>query len=227
MATSAAQDLTVDAGTRRDRRRQRWAGCSLMLGAVTLAVAETLHPEVMGDGAPALARSFAATPPLWTAWSVLLMGTALLQLPGVLAWRNRVTVGKGAALVSAGTATTAAALVALFAFGQSHAQGVAYAGAAPIDPAVLDAFSRADGSAPLGIALVLALLGFHLGWPLTLLGLARAEAIPVPLALIGTAASIAAFLVDPLGHVAEAAAFVVLAATLVAISLPLFRSPES
>lgn len=226
MAT-ATEEVVVDRGAQRQLRRQRWGGCSLIVSAFTLATAEIIHPEVMGDGAPALALSFATTPQTWTAWSLLLMATAMLQLPGVLAWRGRVASGKGAGLVSAGTATLAAALVALFAFGQSHGQGVAYAGAQPVDPAVLDAFTRAESAAPLGLTLILALFGFHLGWPLVLLGLARAAAIPVPLAFIGSAAAVGSFFADPLGHVAESAAFVVLAVVLVASSLPLLRKPQA
>ncbi|TQN42504.1 hypothetical protein FHU33_1906 [Blastococcus colisei] len=94
------------------------------------------------------------------------MATSLLQLPGVLAWRARQVAGRGARFVGAAGLVLGGGLVALFAFGQSHGEGVALAGSEPIDPALQAAYTRSDSSAALGIGLLLALLGFHLGWAL-------------------------------------------------------------
>jgi hypothetical protein len=225
LTTPAAQDLDATAGAdaRRDRRR-RLAGVSLVLGAACLAAAEVVHPRG-GDGDPAaFARALADQPVRWTTWSLLIMATALLQLPAVLHWRGSVLAGPGARLTGIGGGVTAVALVALFAFGQSHGEGTAFAGRPPVDPAVIDAFVRADSAVSLGVMLLLALPGFHLGWPILLAGLARARAVPVPLAVVGGATALGSLVAAALGPVAETVVFVVLAATLAALGARLARS---
>jgi hypothetical protein len=214
---------TTPEGEARRRRRRRDAGVALVLGAICLAVAEVIHPRGGASDPAGYANALAAEPERWTAWSLLIMATAMLQLPAVLAWRAAVVAGPGVRLVAAGGGITAVALVALFAFGQSHGEGSAFAGTPPLDPAVVDAFTRADSAVSLGVMLLLALPGFHLGWPILLAGLARARAVPVPLAVVGGATALGSLVAAALGPVAETATFVVLAACLAALGAVLVR----
>lgn len=224
--TSTVHEAPTEATGRRGSRR-RSAGAALVLGAVCLGVAEVIHPRG-GDGDPAgFARALAEDSGRWTAWALLIMATALLQLPAVLAWRAAVTSGRGARLVGVGGGITATALVALFAFGQSHGEGAAFAGRPPVDPAVLDAFTRADSAVSLGVMILLALPGFHLGWPLLLAGLARAGVVPVSLAVVGAVTAAGSLVAAALGPVAETVTFVVLAAALAALGAHLARTPPS
>lgn len=220
-SSASVQDHEPAAPPRR-RDTRRLSGLALFAGALTLSVAETIHPEA-GDGPSAMAESFAALPGVWRTWGLLLMATALLLLPGVVALRSLVPEGPGRRLTVAGSLVTGAALVALFAFAQIHVQGVDLAGAAPVSPDVVEAFLRADAGIGIGVTAVLALLGFHLGWALLLAGLARARVVALPLAALGVAGALGSFFADPLGHLAESTAFYALAAAIVAAGWALVR----
>ena len=222
-----AQTVQLHEAHRR-RRRLRLAGLSMIVASIALAIAETLHPQVSGDGPGALASSMAATPRIWTLWAGLVMATALLQLPAIVAWRSQVITGPGSRWVGFGGGLTALAAVCLFAFGQLHLQAVAFAGSPPpVAPSVVAGFVRAEGSVAIGISVATALVGFHLGWALLLIGLARARLIPVPLAIVGAAAATGSFAADALGRVAEVTTFVVLAGALAAVGLRLINHTHS
>jgi hypothetical protein len=223
MLDTLSRPESDEAATRRLRRR-RLSGVALIAGAACLGVAEVIHPRGGAADPAGFARALADEPGRWTAWALLIMATALLQLPAVLWWRSTVVAGPGARLVSVGGGITAVALVALFAFGQSHGEGTAFAGPPPVDAAVLDAFARADSAISLGVMLLLALPGFHLGWPILLGGLARAGAVPVPLAVVGGVAAFGSLVAAALGPVPEATVFVVLAASFAALGAGLLRT---
>ena len=216
--SSVAQTAPVgpDAVVRRPlrSRRHRAAGIALGLGAFTMGVAETIHPRGGPDGPGGLLQAFAAAPGTWTAWALLLMATSLLQLPGVLAWRARRDTGRGARFVGAAGLVLAGGLVALFAFGQSHGEGVALAGSEPIDPALVAAYTRADSSAALGVGLVLALFGFHLGWALLFPALARAGVLSVPVACAGVIGALSPLPLSGVSSLAETIGFWLLAAVI-------------
>lgn len=205
-------------------RRHRAAAVSLVLGAAAMGIAETVHPRGGADGAAGLLREFAERPGTWILWSLLIMATALLQLPGVLAWRARVDAGRGSRLLGAGGLVLAGGLVALFGFGSSHGEGVALAGPLPIDPAVEEAYTRADQSVTVGLTIVIALLGFHLGWVLFLAGLARAGVLPWWVAAVGAVGSIGVLPFSGVWSAAETFGFWLLAAAIAWSAVALFRS---
>ena len=205
-------------------RRRRLAGSSAIVAAVSLAIAETIHPQVPGDGPGPLASSMAATPRIWTLWAGLVMATAILQLPAIVAWRSQAITGPGSRFIGLGGGLTALAAVCLFAFGQLHLQAVTFAGTPPVPPSVIAGFLRAEGSIAIGISVATALIGFHLGWALLLIGLARARLIPVPLAIVGAAAATGSFAANALGRVAEVTTFLVLAGALAAVGLRLIST---
>lgn len=207
------------AGTR-VARRQRWAGALLVLGGVTLAGAAIVQPRGSDEE---LAVSLAESSAAWTSWGLLIMATALLQLPAVVRLRGAITSGPGTRLTAFGGGLTAASLVALFAFGQSHAEGATMVGSPPVSPELLEAFARTDSAVSLGVTAVLALVGFHLGWPLLLAGLARAGALPPPLAIVGGLAVLLSFFGAALGPLGETALFVVAASSLAAVGLHVLR----
>lgn len=204
-------------------RRHRAAGIALVLGAVTMGVAETIHPRGGPDGPAGLLQAFAAEPGTWTTWALLLMATSLLQLPGVLAWRARQEAGPGARFVGAAGLVLGGGLVALFAFGQSHGEGVALAGSEPIDPALVAAYTRSDSSAALGVGLVLALFGFHLGWALLFPALARAGVLSVSVAGAGVIGALAPLPLSGISSLAETIGFWLLAAVIGWLGIRLFR----
>lgn len=213
-----------DDATRRRVRRRRWAGAMLVLGGVTLAAASIVQPR---GGDEVFAVSVAGSRAAWTSWGLLVMATALLQLPAVLGYRARVVTGRGVRLTAAGGTLTAASLVALFAFGQFHAEAAAMVGAPPVSQELLDAFARTDSAVSLGFTAVLALLGFHLGWPLLLTGLARAGQVPAPLAIVAGSAVFLSLFGAALGAAGETVLFVIAAASLAAVGLHLVRGPAT
>ena len=204
-------------------RRHRAAAIALGLGALTMGVAETIHPRGGADGPAGLLHAFAAEPGTWTAWALLLMATSLLQLPGILAWRARRDSGRGARFVGAAGLVLSGGLVALFAFGQSHGEGVALAGSEPIDPALVAAYTRSDSSAALGVGLVLALLGFHLGWALFFPALARAGVLSVPIASAGVIGAVAPLPLSGISSLGETIGFWLLAAVIGWLAVRLFQ----
>ncbi|SDR72555.1 hypothetical protein SAMN04488570_0168 [Nocardioides scoriae] len=220
--TSASADTPAagDPATTRVARRQQWAGVLLVLGGATLAAAAIVQPRGSDEE---LAVSLAESSAAWSSWGLLIMATALLQLPAVVMLRAAITSGPGVRLVAAGGGLTAASLVALFAFGQSHAEGATMVGSPPVSPELLEAFARTDSSVSLGVTAVLALIGFHLGWPLLLAGLARAGALPAPLAIVGGLAVLLSFFGAALGPLGEVALFVVAASSLAAVGLHVLR----
>ena len=221
---------TVDSGgpprsrPSRSVRRSRLAAVALALGALTMGVAETIHPRGGEDDPAGLLDAFAAAPTTWTVWALLLMATSLLQLPGVLAWRARLVSGRGAGFVGGSGLVLAGGLVALFAFGQSHGEGVALAGAPPIDPALAEAYTRSDSSLALGVGVVLALFGFHLGWALFPLALARAGVFPRWVAAIGVLGAVGPFFLSGVSSAGETVGFWLLAAVIGVVAAQLYRS---
>lgn len=200
-----------DRADRVRRSRRRTAGVLLVAAAVALAVAEVVHPR---GGPDVFAESLASAAGRWELWGSLIMVTGLLQLPAVVLLRAAVVTGPGRRLVAWGGGTTAVSLVALVGFGLAHAQGARMAGTAPVEPAVLDAFVRADDTVALGITAVLAIVGFHVGWPLLLVGLARARRAPWWLAGPGSAVVVSGFAGAALGPTGETALFLLTAVVL-------------
>lgn len=205
------EDAPTDAADRVRRGRRRAAGVLLVVAAAALAVAEVVHPR---GGPDVFAESLAAAAGRWELWGSLVMLTALLQLPAVVVLRGAVVSGPGRRLVAWGGGVTAVSLVALVGFGLAHAQGARMAGAAPVDPAVLDAFARADGTLALGVTAVLAIVGFHVGWPLLLVGLARAHRAPWWWAGPGAAVVVGGFVGAALGPTGETVLFLLTALVL-------------
>jgi hypothetical protein len=208
------------------------AGTAMLLGAACLAVAETVHVQVGGEwSVEAMLQSLADRPQRWLLWSLLLMAMALLLLPGVAVWRTRVAQSgrrRGRGLTTVGSVVLGAALVALFGFGASHAQGVAaVAGTSPVPPDVVAAFTRMDSSLGTGLEAGLALLGFHVGVPLLLCGLARAAVLPWSVAVVGSVAAVAAFVVGGLGWYVVVTTFLITAGVLAYLGLLLLRPFEA
>ncbi len=216
--TAPPVHTTSDTGTTPGRRRTTAAGVMLVLGGATLAASQVVQPR---GGDDEFAVSLAQSQDRWIAWGLLLMATALLQLPAVVSLLGRATTGRGARLVAAGGALTFASLVALFAFGQAHASLATLVGPEPVPAGVVDAFGRLDTSASLGIATLLGLFGFHLGWPLLLAGAACAGHVGRPLAVLGGASVFLSFFGAALGTVGEVALFVLAAACLSAVGVQL------
>lgn len=202
------------------RRRARTAGGLLVLGSATLAASQVVQPRG-GDGE--LAISLAENQGRWIAWGLLLMATSVLQLPAVVSLRSRATTGRGSRLSAVGGAVTVVSLVALFAFGQAHAELATLVGSTPVPPDVLEAFDRLDTSVSLGITTLVALFGFHLGWPLLLAGAARAGHVGKPLALLGVTSVFLSFFGAALGSAGEVALFLLAAACLGAVGVHLIR----
>ena len=219
--TTGARGDPADDRLRADhvrRARRRAAGVALVLGAATLAVAEVVHPR---GGPDVLAESLAAAAGRWELWGSLIMLTAVLQLPAVAVLRGAVVSGPGLRLVAWGGGVTAVSLVALVGFGLAHAQGARMAGTTPVDPALLDAFVRADGTVALGITAVLAIVGFHVGWPLLVVGLARAHRVPWWLAGPGAVVVVGAFVGAALGPAGETVLFLLIALALALLGVRL------
>lgn len=207
----------------------RLAGACMLLGAGCLVLAEAIHVQVGGQWSPeALVTSLASRPERWLLWSLLLMSMSLLVLPGVIAWRWRVRlsgVRRGQGLTTIGSTVLGAALVGMFGFGAMHAQNVAMLSEGTPVPAVLvEAFAVADGSVGVGVTAGLALLGFHVGVPVFLAGMARAGAIRWWVAALGGVAAIAAMFVGSLHWYLATGAFAVTAAVLGYLGLRLFTS---
>ncbi len=193
--------------------RRRLAGLLLIGGGIALAAAEIIHPR---GGHDVFAISLAESHQAWTAWGLLIMTTALLQLPAVVSFRSMVPTGKGARLTAVGGAILFVSLVALFAFGQAHAEAATLVGSPPVSADLLAAFTRSEGAVSLGVTAVLALFGFHLGWPLLFAGLARAGRLPKPLGIVGGASVFLSIFGAVLGPVGETALFVLVAACIAA-----------
>lgn len=194
------------------------AGTAMVLGAGCLAVGEAVHVEVAGGwSVQALLESFATYPGRWTVWALLLMLAGLLLLPGVVAWRYRIstTGGRGQRLTTVGAVIVGASLVGLVGFAASHADGVAVVGGQlPVPPDLLRAYEGMESSIGVMVTSGLTVLGFHLGMPLLLLGLARARALPWWLAITGSVAAVAALVVGELVWALGVVAFAVTAAVL-------------
>ena len=197
-----------------------------MAGAAALVVAEAIHPRGGGSGTAGLVRHLAAEPGRWTAWALLLMLAALLMLPGVAAWRHLVADGPGARLVAAGASTTGVALVGIFAFATFHGASVDIIGAAPASPEIVDHYVAAEDSLVLGLLVVVALFGFHLGWVVLFAGLSRAGRVSVLTGILGSSAALGSFLAGAVGPAAEVVAFAVLGAAIGVTGLAL-RSPRT
>ena len=189
--------------------RRRWAGLLLIGGGLALAAAEIIHPR---GGDDVFAVSIAESRQSWTAWGLLIMATALLQLPAVVSLRSMVSSGRGSRLTAIGGAVLFVSLVALFAFGQAHAEAATLVGPAPVSADLLEAFTRTESDVSLGVTAVLALFGFHLGWPLLFAGLARAGRLPKPLGIVGGASVFLSIFGAVLGPLGETALFVLAAA---------------
>ena len=196
--------------------RTRYAGFSLLVGAVLLGVTETVHPDVPGDDIESLLVYAARQPGSWTRWALLLMLTALLLLPGVVALPRRVH-GRGARLTVWGACVSAGGLVGLFAFAALNAQTVPLAGdRLPLSVDVVAAAERMEMDAGAGVVFLVALPGFHLGLPLLLWGLHRAGALPLWVAVLGTVGALGSIGADSLGGRWEAVTFWLLALALAA-----------
>jgi len=206
------------------RRRRRTAGVLLAVGGLALAASQVVQPR---GGDEVFAVSLAGSRERWVAWGVLVMVSALLQLPAVVLLRASVTTGRGARLTGAGGALTALSLVALFGFGLTHADLATLVGPAPVRPDVLAAFQRLDESVSLGVTTVLALAGFHLGWPLLLAGLARARRFPPALAVVGAASVFLSLFGAVLGAGGEVALFLLAGLCLAACGVVLVRDPAA
>lgn len=222
LTTAAPPDAATQpgAGERVLTRRRTMAGGLLVLGGLTLAAAQVVQPH---GGDEVFAVSLAEARSRWTAWGLLIMATALLQLPAVAALRASVPAGRGARLAGAGGGTTFVSLVCLFAFGNAHASLATMVGPTPVAPEVLEAFRRLDSAASMGIAGIVGLLGFHVGWPLLLAGLARAGRLSPPLAIVAAAALFLSLFGAVLGDTGEVALFVLAAGCLVAVGTTLLR----
>lgn len=219
VATTAVQPAT------RTPARTRAAGVGLVVGAVALAVAESIHPQGAGSGPAGLLESFAAHPGRWTLWSLLIMAMAMACLPGVVAWHGRAR-GRGGRLTTAGAIVFGAALVAMFSFGESNGEGVGLAGGLePVPADVVAAYTRLDSTGvTLFVMFLIAVPGFHLGLPLLLAGLARAGLVPVWLAVVGGVAALASIGVGGIHPLLGVAAFLVVAATLAFLGVRLVRT---
>jgi hypothetical protein len=155
------------------------------------------------------------------------MLAALLMLPGVAAWGRAVDDGPGARLGAIGSTTTCVALVALFSFAGFHGASVDIVGPAPVSQEVVDHYVAAEDSLTLGLTVVLALLGFHLGWLLLFGGLLRARRVGPAVGIVGACAAVGSFLSGALGPTAEVAAFAVLGTAIGLTGVALIRSPHA
>ncbi len=155
------------------------------------------------------------------------MLTAVLQQSGVRAWPALVPVGTGRRLVAVGSSTTATALVAIFGFALFHAATVDIIGSGPLSPDLINSFVRAEDSVALSITVAVALLGFHVGWALLLIGLGFAKRVPWPVAFVGSGAALGSFVAGAIGGAAEAAAFVALAGVIGWLGMQLSRSAQA
>ncbi len=208
-------------GTDRVTMRRRWiTGVLLALGGLALAAAQIVQPR---GGDEVFAVSLAGAQDGWIGWGLLIMATALLQLPAVVALQAPVTAGRGARLTRVGGTITFVSLVALFAFGQTHADLATLVGSAPVRPDVLEAFSRLDSSVSLGLTTILGLFGFHLGWPLLLAGLARAGRLAPQLAVIGAASIFLSLFGAVLGPAGEVTLFVLAALCITGVGIEYAR----
>lgn len=202
-------------------RRRRWAGALMVAGGLALVVAQVLQPR---QGDDVFAVSIAQSRTAWTAWGLLVMASAVLQLPGVTILRGSVPDGRGSRLVVTGGSILWLALIGLFAFGHTHAVAATLAGPTPVPQDVLESFARLDSDVSLGIVTVLGLLGFHLGWPLLLAGLGRSRSIAAPLAIVGSAALFLSFFGSVLGRWGEISLFVLAALCICRVGVGLARS---
>lgn len=214
-APSPSQPPTATPGP---HARAPLAGTAMVVGAFCLAAGEAVHVEVEGGWSiQALLESFATYPGRWTVWASLLMLAGLLLLPGVVAWRYRVTAagGRGRRLTTVGAVVLGASLMGLVGFAASHADGAAVVGGQlPVPPDLVTGYERMESSVGVAVTSGLTVLGFHLGVPLLLLGLARARALPWWLATVGSVAAVAAFVVGDLVWAFGVVAFAVTAAVL-------------
>ncbi len=194
------------------------AGAAMVAGAACLALAESVHVQVGGEWtAEAMLVSVGEHPGRWLLWSLLIMATGLLLLPGVVAWRTRAAAGpgRGRGLTTVGTTVLGAGLVGLFGFGGMHAHSVDMVGGTlPVPAGLVEAYTRADEGVGTAVTAGLALLCFHVGVPLFLAGLARARLLSWPVAVLGGVASVVAFVGGGLGFVVALAGFLVVAAVL-------------
>lgn len=212
---------TEQPGEARATAQRRWmAGVLLTLGGLALAAAQIIQPR---DGDDVFAVSLAESRERWIGWGLLIMATSLLQLPAIASLRSSVATGRGARLTSIGGGITFVSLVALFAFGQSHAEAATLVGPSPVPQDVLQAFSRLDSAISLGVTTMLGLFGFHIGWPLLLAGLARAGQLPPPLAIIGATAIFLSFFGAALGPRGETALFALAALCIATVGMIVAR----
>jgi hypothetical protein len=222
-AQASLADHEIAAGaTTQAASRQRGAGVCLFAAAAALAAAEGLaHPSIDGDDAASLLDAAAKHATSWTAWCLLLVISAVLFVPGVVALVGRVS-DRGARLTLIGGALFTAGLVTMSGFAGVNALLVPLSGSGA-RPEILTAITAAENDPVIATVTLVTFIGFHLGLPLLLGGLRRAGIAPGWVFWAGTVGAIGAILLSNVSGVLERACFMLIAVAMVPLALSLLR----